>query len=153
MIIGFDVDGIIAKAPLRVDKLLRYWGRGWNRLLSTSIGKLLYRQLRCVDTSTKKVVCRLRAEGYQIVIATYVLEKHRGEVEGWLTKNQVPFDRLVLAKEMETSLSFKVRVIKEERCEYFVEDQDQLALALRVSEGRIIHYRRKEDLGGLLEQN
>ncbi len=155
MIVGFDVDGVIAKAPLRLDKLLRGGEGEWNRLLSTSLGRFLYANLRFVDKGTREVLCQLQAYGQLIIIATYAFEKHRGEVEKWLKRKEVPFDKLILAREMESSLEFKVRAILEQKCDYFVEDQPTLArnISLAVPAVRVICYKRKEDLSILLKES
>jgi len=59
LVIGFDVDGVIAKAPLRIDKFTRYHETGWNRLLSTPIGKFFYGKFRRVNKATRDVLFQL----------------------------------------------------------------------------------------------
>lgn len=155
MIAGFDVDGVISKVPLRLKRLIGFSGKWWNRLLSTSLGRFFYDKFRYIDKETRDVLYQLRDNGHQIIIATYVFEKYRGEVEKWLRKNEVPFDKLLLAEEKESPLEFKVRAILSEGCDYFVEDQSTLAqnISREVSGVHVIYYQKKEDLGVLLEQN
>lgn len=152
MIIGFDVDGVIAKTPLGSGRLLRYWVREWNFLLSTPLGKFLYNNFRRVDEKNREIICRLQNNSHSIIIATYVFEKYRSLAEGWLKKNGVPFDRLVLAKKEESTFEFKVRAALEEKCDYFVEDHPALvrAISQKVPGARVIHYAKKEDLHVLL---
>lgn len=148
MIIGFDVDGVIARAPLGLDKSLRYCMRGWNFLLSTPFGKFLYNHLRRVDDEMREIICRLENNGHKIVIATYIFERYRGLAEGWLRNNGIIFDKLVLAKNNESAAELKVRAILEEKCDYFVEDHLALvqAISQKVSGARVIHYVVKNDL-------
>lgn len=147
MVIGFDVDGVIARAPLGLDKSARYGMRGWNFLLSTPLGKFLYNHLRRVDDEMREIICRLENGGHRIVIATYVFEKYRCLAEGWLRHNGIIFDKLVLAKNKESALEFKARAILEEKCDYFIEDHFALAQAIsRKVPARVIHYVVKDDL-------
>lgn len=152
MIVGFDVDGVIARAPLNLDRLLRYFARGWNLMLSTPLGKFLYNNFRYVDKGTRQILCQLQESGHEIIIATYVFEKHRNLVERWLKNNGIPFNKLTLAEKEESASEFKVRAVLEESCDYFVDDNISLARAIsqKVPGVRVIHYSDKEDLSILL---
>ncbi len=142
MIVGFDVDGVIAKAPLRLDKLLRYYSKWWNKLLLNPVGKFLYKKLRRVDKYAKDAICELHDTGHQIVIITYAFAGNKEVIKEWLTKHEVPFDKIIVAKEKESPLEFKIRAVKEEKCDYYIEDQYELVCALtRALPGvEIIHY-------------
>lgn len=152
MNIGFDVDGVIAKGILKLDKLLRHQEKIWNRLLLNPLGKFLYRNFRRPDKEVKKLMYCLKAQGHQIIIATYAFRGNEKVVLEWLKRHEIPCDKVFLSREGETPLEFKVRVILEEGCDYFVEDQFSLArgIALRTPGAQVIHYRKKEDLGVLL---
>lgn len=152
MIIGFDVDGVIAKAPFGLHKLLRYRKREWNFLLATPLGKILYNYLRRADSGMKEIICQLHDGGHRIVIATYALERYRSLVEAWLEKNKIPFNELILAKRGESASEFKVRAVLQKKCDYFVEDQLALvqAISRKATGVKVIHYVKKKDLGVLL---
>jgi uncharacterized HAD superfamily protein len=138
--IGFDVDGVIAKAPLGLHKFLRYYQRGWNRLLLNPLGIFLYRKLRKADKGIREAMGQLKSEGHQIIIISYIIERNKDQLERWLKENMVPFDKMVVAKEGESPLEFKVRAIIEEKCDVYVEDQPTLArdISLRVPGAKII---------------
>jgi uncharacterized HAD superfamily protein len=152
-IIGFDLDGVAAKVPLGLHRLLRGCQKEWNILLKTPIGTLAYEKLRFVDKDTKELICGLHANGHKIIIITYVLKDGQKKVTKWLIKNGVPFDKTVAPEENENPLKFKIRAVLEERCDFFVEDQIALArgISLEAPGAKVIHYRSKEDLNILKE--
>ncbi len=151
MNIGFDVDGVVAKSFLRLDKLLGHHEKIWNKLLLTPLGRFLYRNLRRPDKEVKRLMYCLKAQGYQIIIATYAFRGNKKVVLEWLKRHEIPCDTVFLPKEGESPLEFKVRVVLEGGCDYFVEDQFSLArgIALRDPEVQVIYYRKREDLNPL----
>lgn len=149
-VIGFDVDGVIARTPFRSERLLLKFRESiWNELLNTQFGKFLYQKIRFVDKEVQKVLYQLRAGNHCIVIATYFFEERRREVEKWLSKNQVFFDKLVLPKNGESPSEFKGRIIREEKCQFFVEDKLAIIKELRrlpLPGVTVIRYRGRGDL-------
>lgn len=153
MIVGFDVDGVIAKAPLGLHRLLGNSPRGWNILLKTPLGTLVYRRLRFVNKDIKELICDLHSEGHKIVIVTYALNDGQRKATEWLKKQGVPFDKIIAPKEKEDPLGFKIRAISEEGCDFYVEDQLSLVRGIlkKVPGVHVIHYRNREDLNALKE--
>jgi hypothetical protein len=152
-IIGFDVDGVIAIAPLGLHNLLRKFQRLWNVILKSPIGALVYRHFRFPDKDVKDLICSLYSKGYGIIIITYALGDGQKKAIEWLKENGVPLDKAVAPKEGENPLEFKCRAIAEENCDFFVEDQAVLAQGIseKLQRVRVIHYRSREDLSVLKE--
>lgn len=153
MIIGFDVDGVIAKAPLGLHNFLRKFQKIWNIILGSPLGALAYRHLRFPDKDVRELICRLYSSGHQIVIVTYALRDGQKKAIEWLKKNGVPFNVSVAPMEDESPLEFKSRAVIEKNCNFFVEDQLLLAqgIAEKAPGVRVIYYRNKEDLSVLKE--
>jgi uncharacterized HAD superfamily protein len=151
LIIGFDVDGVIAKAPLGLHILLKIQQKGWNKLLATDLGKIIYQKLRFADKDIVELTKQLRVRGHSPVIITYAADGE--EIKKWATKEEVPFDRIFTPKPSENQIDFKIRAILEAKCDFFVEDQPNLAksIAARLLRTRVILYRRKENLNILKE--
>jgi len=153
VIIGFDVDGVIARAPMGLHNLLRKFQGLWNIILKSPIGALVYRHFRFPDKDVKDLICGLHSKGHGIVIITYALGDGQKKAIEWLKENGVPFDKAVAPKEGESPLEFKARAILEYRCDFYMEDQLTLVEEiLKKNPGvRVIHYRNKEDLSVLKE--
>jgi len=151
--IGFDIDGVIAKGILRSDLLLRYHLRGWNKLLFNPLGKFLYKRFRLVDKEVRKVIYQLKTQGHKIIIATYAFLATEEMVKGWLEENKIPYDKLFLSQPGETPWEFKIRIILQEQCDYFIEDQPALVkeISKRVK-AKVIYYRDKKDLLPIIKE-
>ncbi len=153
MIIGFDVDGVIAKAPLGLHNLLRECQKGWNLLLKTPLGTLVYRKLRFADEEVKELMRQLHSRGHPIVIISYALGDGSKKAKEWLVENEVSFNQIAVPKKGESPLEFKARAILEYHCDFYVEDQLTLVEGIlkKIPGVRVIHYRNKEDLSVLKE--
>lgn len=122
----FDVDGVISKAFLGLDALLRKRRDLWNAFLFCPLGRFIYLWLRRPNKRMINIIWDFRHAGHQTIIASYVFEEHRKTVEAWFERYGVPYDKLVLPKNREKVAEFKARVIKEERCNYYIEDDPVL---------------------------
>lgn|GEM_PF-2673278 len=153
MIIGFDVDGVIATAPLGLHNLLRKFQGLWNVILKSPMGALVYRHFRFPDKDVKNLICSLHSKGHTIIIITYALGDGQKKAVEWLKKNGVPFDKATAPKRGEKPLEFKCRAVAEENCDFFIEDQDILAQGIseKLQRVQVIHYRSVEDLSALKE--
>lgn len=124
--ICFDVDGVISKAFLGLDALLRKRRDLWNTFLFCPLGRFIYLWLRRPNKRMINIIRDFRYDGHLIIIATYVFEEHRKTVEAWFKRYGVPYDKLFLSKKGEKVAEFKARVIKEEGCDLYIEDDPAL---------------------------
>jgi len=142
VVVGVDIDGVISLGFLGLHRALRHFPVLWNKLIDLSIGKLLYSHLRRVNKEMRDVLFQIHFAGHKIVIISYVCERHRGEVTGWLWENKIPFDKLVLPRDGETVCKFKVRAIKEKKCVLYVEDDPAIVKRIRpvLNSCTVFHY-------------
>jgi uncharacterized HAD superfamily protein len=154
MIIGFDKDGVIAKAPLGLHNLLKVFQRTWNLFLKTWLGELAYKKLRFANKDVKDLICQLYIKGHKIIIITYITKDNSKKVADWLVKNDIPFDQIITPTEKENPLEFKIRAVLKTNCDFYIEDQKSLVkgISSKAPEVKIIHYKKEKDLDRLKKE-
>jgi len=126
MIVGVDIDGVISIAPLGLNFVPRILKRFWNRFMDLGFGRFVYLEMRKPNKEVRESLREMKRQGYTIVIISYMFKRHRRVVERWLRENDIPFDKLMLAQEGEKALGFKRRVVEEENCDIFFDDEQSI---------------------------
>lgn len=127
MIIGFDIDGVIAPNPWLESSSEKVLGIAKvARLIKVSIRYLTRKPV----PERVEWLKGYRKYGYRIVIISGIWEIVRPMIWLWLKFYHIPFDKLVLRKKDEVS-KFKAKAIEKHKCEMFVEDQKDLMRKIR----------------------
>lgn len=119
----FDFDGVIAKdfrlsqSPL-IERLVNRY------LLATSVGKILY-LCRPANQKTLQWIKKRKERGEKIVVVSATRENHRPLVEKLLARYNLHIDQLLLRNE-EAVVDFKIKVLMEYGCRFYVEDNPKI---------------------------
>jgi uncharacterized HAD superfamily protein len=123
VIIGVDIDGVLARDPLRLTWFLNGY---WNWLLGRRMGRKIYRK-RKTNERMRRYVYHQARKGHKIVLISAVWECHEKEVLAWLADRGVAYSKLRLKKRGEKTAEFKATVLIEEGCSLYWEDNPFLA--------------------------
>jgi len=132
-VFGFDIDGVISRGLIPGSNyLLRKFENQWSHLLNTKIGRLIYKNLRRINPEMLKIIQQIYSIGHQVILISAVEEKHRKIVEEWLKSNGCCYHRLRLKDlDSEEISDYKVRAIKEEGCQFFLDDNPSIIKVLQ----------------------
>lgn len=131
MVIGFDLDGVILTFP------------GYNFIKKTRAGYILLRYLVKIrifretfyrlavrpNRNIKKVLLSLKNRGDKIVI----ISGNPGPnefIEKYLKRKDIPFDDLLLWKNNEPKMFFKLNKIFEGGCNIYIDDEPLIVIFL-----------------------
>jgi len=122
MIIGLDIDGVIAPDPwLKYKKgsfkKFRVFGE-----ISRIIYVLFYYLIRSPFPETKKLIRGYKRRGYKIIIISGVWGIGKPMIWLWFKLHRIPFDKLIL-KWKGSVWEFKAKAVLLNQCEMFVDDR------------------------------
>ena len=149
MIVGFDLDGVLFKFPfygffraIKVDYFL------YRCLRKIENFKKAFYSLVKIDPDIAEIIGQLAKYGHKILIISSRSYECAKEVDDCLKRNGVLFDRLLLCLKKERPSQFKLKQIKDEGCDFYVEDQWRIVRFLRESLDycQVVHYKNQQSL-------
>jgi len=148
-VIGIDLDGVAIWSPFyntgkqiaRIDEIDMYlYHLSWFK----SLRALFYSRVR-PNPEIIDLVKELKQRGDRIVIISGHADRCVNELTNCLTKMELPFDhmRLLVAKDYLSYRIFKLKMIIETGCQFYIEDRRRMVRYLRRElngQCQIFHY-------------
>jgi uncharacterized HAD superfamily protein len=141
---GFDIDGVISNiawfVPSRILQIVFHF------IFEVKFFWKLYNQyFRKVNGKIYRVMAEVKKRGHKIIIVSGNPEWRRPEIEEWLERKNVPYDKLFLAPAGTTNVAgWKRDTLEKENCLYFLDDVvDVVACINRAEKCRAIWYQRQ----------
>jgi len=148
--IGIDIDGVICIIPNIFRKFLRY--RFFRELVRYLIVIPQFRQfydyyLREVNVEIKRFISYLQENGWEIHIISANYEGYRRELEKWLKRNKIYYDKMFLysSSTHKNAKDWKAYICKKLNVDYFVDDVSAFVRAVeKKTKTKTILYRRQK---------
>lgn len=143
---GLDLDGVVIRDPLGLTRS-RIIGTFLNDyFFSTWLGKTWYRSRQPND---EVIACmkNRKGRGEEVIIISGTFQHHRALLQNWLSLHKALYDGLWLRGRVgESLLEFKVKILKETGCRFYLEDNTALAQKIKTSSGSQVRTRKWKNL-------
>lgn len=140
---GFDIDGVISRifpkfVPRKIMQII------WHYLFEMKwLWRLYNQRFRRADEKICEIMVEVKSRGHKIIIVSGNPEWRRPEIEEWLERKNVPYDKLFLAPAGTANVaSWKRDTLEKENCLYFLDDVADVVVCInRAEKCRAIWYR------------
>ncbi|MCD5396105.1 MAG: hypothetical protein LR000_00245 [Candidatus Pacebacteria bacterium] len=130
MIVGVDIDGVVARDPWSFYRRELFAQYGVLGKVARIICIFIDYILRPPFSETKVLLEKYKKRGGKIIFISGIPKLGKPIIWLWLKVHRIHFDKLVL-RGREDVVRFKARAIIENQCTQFIEDQLKLALLIK----------------------
>lgn len=129
MVVGFDLDEVIAPLPFGL-KQLSLSKRGENFLFNLQKNFALQRLynflFRRANVEIKYLMEMLKRRHHRIVIISASFEGYKPLINLWLRKNNILVDEVYFRRGRESVVEFKKKILYEKNCFFYLEDNPRI---------------------------